>query len=579
MRTEPGSRGRWGWRLPLAGAVCLLSACGGDSPLPTEGARVRPPGAPSRLLNPACDPAGTTHAGGTISTAVTWAAAGSPHVVLGTVTLATGGTLTIQPGATVCLGSSVGLHSTGGRLVARGLDTARILFTAHDLAQPWDGIHLQGTPPSGSQVRNARVEHVAPYSTAIAADDHVLFVDSTVVRQAGAGVRIGGRHGRFADSRVDTTTNPGVPAATLGDSARFEDFVVRGAAGTGMLIDGTSNVRVLGGRIEGSGGVGIRAPHETGVVSVKNVRVVGGQGYPIETTPPMLQRLYGSNAANQDSLKGNARDTVVMLGGVLHHPLTVRAGLPWRVTAELVIGAGGELLAEPGSAMVMDSAGAITALADARLRLRGTAASPVVLTAADPAVGWLGILLASIPSAPSYITSARVEHVAADRPAVNDAGWHPVRIDSVVFRRTGQAVRLWAAGSRLTRSRVDTTLALHLAAVELGGNAILESTLIRGAAQGGVSIHDAAVQVQSCEVRESGMYGIWLFENAPVHDCNLVDNGWGGLYVVFGTLTADATGNWWGDPGGPTAPGANGVTGSANYTPWRTTPVVLPYVP
>jgi hypothetical protein len=569
------SRNRAGRGLAAAGLICLLTACGGDGP--TEAERGAHPAGPALLVNPLCSPYGSVHPADTITTAVTWLASAGPHFVVGTVTIAPAGKLTVEEGAVVCFAAGTGLHSTGGRLVARGLPTAPIVLTAYDPAQGWNGVDLQGSPSVTSYIEHSRVEYVALNSTAIASDEHRVQIDSTVVRRSGAGVRLDGSPSRFSNSRVDTTTNRDVPALTLGDSSRAEDFTITGAAGVGLLIEGTAGINVLGGRIEGSGGTGIRAPHETGVIFTNPVRVVGGKRYPIETTAAMLQRLYGSVAATQDSLKGNDRDTVVMLGGTLEAPLYVRAGLPWHVKAQLVVGDGGVLHAQAGSLMVMDPDVDIVAVADGRLRLRGSQADPVVLTADDPARGWRGIGLLGVPAQPSYITSARVEHVAFGRIAVNDSGFHPVRVDSVVLRQTGAAVRLRAVGSRLTFSRVDTTLTWYLPAVELAGDAILESTLIRGSSQDGVAIHSAAVQVESCEVRESVLNGVVLYANAPVHNCNLVDNDVG-LYNVSGS-TADATGNWWGDPGGPTAPGANGVLGPVTYTPWRTTPYVLPYVP
>jgi hypothetical protein len=567
------SRNAWG--LMAAGLTCLLSACGRDGP--TEAERVAHPSGPSLLVNPLCSPYGTLHPADTITTAVTWLASAGPHFVTGTVTIQPAGKLTVEEGAIVCFAAGTGLHSTGGRLVSRGLPTAPIVLTAYDPAQGWNGVNLEGSPSVTSYIHHTRVEHVALDFTAIVSDEHRLQIDSTVVRQSGAGVRLGGAPSRISNSRIDTTTNRDVPALTLGDNSRAEDFTITRSAGVGLLIEGTAGINVLGGRIEGSGGTGIRAPHETGVIFTNPVRVVGGRSYPIETTAAMLQRLYGSVAATQDSLKGNDRDTVVMLGGTLEAPLYVREGLPWHVKAQLVVGDGGVLHAQPGSVMVMDSAVDIVAVADGRLRLRGSQADPVVLTADDPARGWLGISLFSVPAQPSYITSARVEHVAFGRVAVDDGGSHPVRIDSVVLRQTGAAVRLWSAGSRLTFSRVDTTLTWYLPAVELAADAILESTLIRGSSQAGVAIHSAAVQVESCEVRGSVSYGIFLYADAPVHNCNLVDNDVG-LYNGSGN-TADATGNWWGDPGGPTAPGADSVVGPVAYTPWRTTPYVLPYVP
>lgn len=43
--------------------------------------------------------------------------------------------------------------------------------------------------------------------------------------------------------------------------------------------------------------------------------------------------------------------------------------------------------------------------------------------------------------------------------------------------------------------------------------------------------------------------------------------------------TADVTGNWWGDAGGPTATAGDGVAGLVTYTPFLTAPYTLPYVP
>lgn len=576
MKREDGRMWRW---MTVAGVACLLSACGRDATLPPEGGRVGPPGAPSRLVNPACTPVGQTHFADTVSTAVTWTAASSPHHVTGTAVVAPGGTLTIQPGAVVCFDPGTGLRSTGGRLMAVGSSAAQIVLTAYDPAQGWSGVELQGTPPAGSQIRHARVEHVGLASTAIVSTGHLVFVDTVVVRQSGAAVSLWGRASRFGWSRVDTTTSASVAAVTLGDSARFQASVVRGAAGVGILIDGATGVRLVGSnRVEESGGVGIRAPHQTGIASSSGARVVGGLSYPIETTAPLLQDLYGSTLSNQDSLKGNARDTVLMLGGILRASLYVRSGLPWHVKGAIVVDSGGVLRGQGGSRLALDPGVFVYATSGGRVQLRGTRLNPVVLTAGDPALGWGGILLDGAPSTLSYLTNARVEHVRGNGTvAVSASGAHPVRVDSVVIRQSERAVSLLSAGSRLTRSRVDTTLSSSGAAVELGADAVLESTRIRGASSDGVWIHSASVQVVSCDIRGSVWYGILMFVAVPVHDCNLEDNFTG--LVNADAATADATGNWWGDAAGPFGPNGDGFSGPVTYTPWRTTPFTLPYVP
>jgi hypothetical protein len=452
------------------------------------------------------------------------------------------------------------------------------VLTAYDPALGWPGIYLYGTPAAASYLTNARVEHVNLRNTAVWSYRHPVVIDSTVVRQSGAAVRLEGRTSSFSRSRVDTTTNRAVPAVTLGDSARFEKSVILRAAGTGMEIAGTAGVRVLGGRIEGAAGTGIRAPNHTGIAQSLPVRVVGGDSYGIEATIPLLRSLYAATSY-QDSLKGNARDTVVMLGGTLRATLYVRTGLPWHVKAPIVVGTSGLLAGQASSYMVLDPDVGIAASSGGRIYLRGTRTRPMVLTADDPALGWAGITMDGTPSNTSYITNARVEHVAYLNTAVVANAPHRVIVDSVVFRQNGRAVSLLSTNSRLTRSRVDTTLSSYGPAVELGANAILESTRIRGSSREGVSIRASTVQVQSCEVVGSVAEGIVMDVATPVHNCNLVGNAGVGVRNLQTTAAADATGNWWGDVGGPTAPAGDGVSTAVTYSPWLTAPYLLPYVP
>jgi hypothetical protein len=239
----------------------------------------------------------------------------------------------------------------------------------------------------------------------------------------------------------------------------------------------------------------------------------------------------------------------------------------------------GTLRGEAGSRLVLDPDVGITAHSGGRVLMRGTPANPVVLTADDPSLGGEGITLDSTSVAsPSYLTNTVVEHVAYGRTALVANAPHQVIVDSTVFRRNGRAVSLLSAGSRLTRSRVDTTLASAGPAVELGADAILESTLIRGSSGDGVSILSASVQVQSCEVRESAGDGIVLDAAVPIANCNLVNNG--GVGVRSNTSgVAMVSNNWWGDASGPFGPNGDGLWGTSNYTPFLTAPYVLPYVP
>ncbi|HET7464503.1 MAG TPA: right-handed parallel beta-helix repeat-containing protein, partial [Longimicrobium sp.] len=412
----------------------------------------------------------------------------------------------------------------------------------------------------------------------LALDSNTVVIDSSVFRQAGTGIYLVSRGSSISRSLVDTTTNPAWPAITLDKLTRFENTVIRGAAGVGLGVYGTHGISLLGGRIEGSGGVGLQVTTTgAGLLAARPIRVVGGSSYPAELSPSALARIYPA-VTDQDSLLGNARDTVVVTGGILQQFAYPRQALPWRVTGEIIVQYFGILQAGPGASLAFTSGGAITARNGGRLVARGTHASPVLFTAADTAAGWSGIALEGAPSLSSYLTNVRIEYASVlTHYGVAAIDSHTLVIDSAVFRQNKNPLVLGSSGSRLSRSRVDTTR-FAAAAVWLGSDAVIESTLIRGSYGVGLSVNSASVQVLSCEIRGSGGAGMELTAAVAVHNCNFVDNGGPGISNLS-SATANVENDWWGDTAGPAGPSGDGASGPLDYTPWRTTPYVLPYVP
>ena len=557
--------------------MAALAACTGDTPLQPE--RATPRG-PSLLVNPLCaGSGGTTHNWVTVTSTQHWYASGNPHRVSGLLYVAAGGNLRMHPGVLVCFGAGARIQAyDGGRVGIEGADTARVVLTAADPALGWAGILLSETPSATSTIGYARVEMVGVNNTAVTTiDAHDVIVNQTVIRQSGQGAALYAPGSRIINSRVDTATSRYTPAVSLGDSTRFTRTTVLDAAGTGVLVTGTSGVELLGGRIEGSGGTGLQV-YYSGAVSVFDpLRVTGGAGYGVEMPIDVLARGYGS-VAEMDSLLGNARDTVVVTGGTLAAAAYATAGLPWYLRGTPMVGTGGSLRPQPGARLFFAPWAGLS-FNGGRLLSRGTQAAPVLLTADDPAQGWPGISLQGTPSSVSFITNTRLEHVGTYSTAVATDASHGVVIDSAVFRQVGQAAVLLSTGSSLSRSRVDTTLYANGPAVELGANARLESTLIRAASGDGVHVSASTVQVVSCEVRGSVGDGIRVWSGSAgteIRNCNLVDNGGVG---VWSFAPADAEGNWWGDAAGPTGTNGDGVGTSVDYTPWLTSAYVLPYVP
>ncbi|HEU4885490.1 MAG TPA: right-handed parallel beta-helix repeat-containing protein, partial [Longimicrobium sp.] len=564
----------------LLAAAVALGACADDGP--TEPARAVPHG-PSLAVNPACSgPGGQVHTIDTIKVARTWTRGNNPHRVNHIIYVEGPGSLTLKPGVLVCFASGAALRfNHGGRLVANGLDTARIVLTGTNTVGSWWGMEMQGAPSVPSSLKNVVVEYTSTAYALAALDTHAVNIDSTVFRQNEAGVYLMARGSSLRRSRVDTLSNPYAAAVTLGGKTTFQNTVIRAAAGVGLSVVGTDSVSLLGGRIEGSAGVGlVLAPPATGFLSTQPVRVTGGAGYPAQMDVSAFARLY-STLADQDSLLGNARDTLLVTGGTLTAGAYAGAALPWYVTGPVTVQGSGWMQASPGATLVFNGWGGITVTGGGRLWARGSQAAPVLFTG----TGWEGLDFDGTPTTPqgqnnqarSYLTNVRVEGVYGIAVLAVDP--HPVEIDSAVFRQNGAGVYLLTsgAGTRLSRSRVDTTSISMFAAVDVEYG-VVESTFIRGSAGIGMRLRSSGVQVVSCEVRESAAEGIVTWQPVTVHDCNLVDNVGVGIDAL-NLNSVDGENNWWGDAAGPTGPNGDGASALVDYTPWRTAPYVLPYVP
>jgi hypothetical protein len=565
--------------VPFLAVTALLGGC--DAPTVAENGATATPSGPSMLITAECaGSGGQTHAATTITTAQRWTRATSPHRVKGWIFVNTGGLLTIEPGVVICFEPGMGITANnGGRLHARGQNTARIVFTARDPARGWSGLRFDGSPAIHSYLTFVRIEHVALNSVAVATNSyHPLLLDSAVIRQSGRAVELRSPGSYMYRSRVDTTTNRNNAAIFLENGARFERVVVRRSAGVGVQVRG-SNVLLLGGRVEGSGGVGLQVQTHLIHASSRGPRVVAGRSYGGEMPLPVLARLY-STPVLQDSLRGNARDTLVVLNGELLSPLTVGPRLPLLINSwGTYVGAAGVLTAQPGASLVFRGNAGLNFNNGGRLVSRGKRTQPVLFTADDPAEGWNGLQFSGPSTALSYVTNTRIEYVSVNSTAITAQNPHQVIVDSAVIRQSGRAVSMYSLNSQLSRTRVDTTLDASSPAVQLGSNVRLESTRITAPAGPGVYIGSSTLVVVSCEVRGGDQEGILMsYYRVAINNCNLVNNQGVGVRNSTGQ-NVDVKNNWWGSSSGPNSPDGDGISGPLDYTPWRTTPYVLPYVP
>jgi hypothetical protein len=513
--------------LSLAGLMVLVGAC--DSPVD-----------PPPIVEPEMcrgEPVGLEH-GGLIESPAVWRAEDGPHLVVGRVQV---DMLTIEAGALVCgaPNGEIWLRGTGA-LTAIGSEASPIIFTAQDSLQPWRGI------AAGSvRLSHALVEHAL---VGVGQTGSVI-IDHSVLRQIqGAAVSVGGMssHLSLVESTVDSACLTAEPCAAVsavgrGATLHFEESVVRNSGGDGVYVSTigsgpASRVTLVGGAIEGSGGIGlVTSGHTSAHEIVRPVRITGGSSYPVRVHFPLAAD-HLVTAAAQELWRGNARDTVLAHGAGSADSVTIRPGLPWSITEGSPGISVRRFRLEPGAVLALTGwIGVDQLISD------GTSDAPVEIEG-----GILSVL-------GGEAEESRIVHTRLSGVTLNDASENLVMRD--VMAEAGRII-LSGAGARLTR-------------VLLAGGGAVPNTV-------DLTIAAADIHVSACEVEGGSAVGILVevAEGVRINDCNIHGTmGVGLRNTAAGPV--DARHNWWGDPAGPHGPDGVGVEGDVLFEPWRTEPVVL----
>ncbi|MCY2951560.1 MAG: lamin tail domain-containing protein [Planctomycetota bacterium] len=123
----------------------------------------------------------TTVVGGTLAADTTWTVANSPYQLTSSLTIPSGRTLTIQPGASVYLGNATTAVNitvdSGGRIIADGTNAQRIVLSGIPGASySWGGISIKGA--AGSPETRISYTHIVNNgTTAIDSIDGTVFLD------------------------------------------------------------------------------------------------------------------------------------------------------------------------------------------------------------------------------------------------------------------------------------------------------------------------------------------------------------------------------------------------------------------
>ena len=257
-------------------------------------------------------------------------------------------------------------------------------------------------------------------------------------------------------------------------------------------------------------------------------------------------------------------------GGVITSDQTWGAGghvvngnISFGSSATLTIAAGAHVCFEGGGLEFREQS---------HLDVAGSSASPVIIEqGASGASLTFGVNIFGLTT-PSTISNARLEGVGI---SVSGA-FHPVVVESTLVRNAG--VSLGAPGSEFKLSTIAGGRLIITA--QDGGPIVVEAT-VRGSSAEGIFINGTGVTLIRCELTGNATDGILSAGDATtisVHSSNLFGNG--GAGVNNGDLGAlDASGNWWGDPAGPSGPSGDGVTGNVTVAGALSAPAILGYRP
>jgi flagellar hook assembly protein FlgD len=307
--------------------------------------------------------------GGTITGTERWRSSTLPFDISGNVGIASGATLTIDPGVVVKVAAGKEMD-VSGRLTAIGTAANPILFTS-DSALPWNTLYFYGASASVSQLSYAIILYGGQYLGGILIDSSSPSVDHVTV----------------SNSLMD-----GILVTGAGAAPTITTCAIVSSAGYGINLVSGARATISGTTLTNSGNYAIGAEGGTSLLDLTNLIATGN----------------GSGAKN----------------AIGHRQSQIRTNdhwrastLPWEVAGDIDIGTDqilASLTIDPGTTVRFGSGRAMSVFQT--LTAIGTAAAPITFTsnAATPAPGaWNCIHFFKFSSA-SQIAYASVNYSGND---------------------------------------------------------------------------------------------------------------------------------------------------------------------